>query len=133
MKYIKRLSLKDKTLNIDFNNWENIDDRNDDFNIPDDFVDDYYRFISFLNKNNVYDKFIDNLKNPILNKGFIWLERTDNYKKFLTVLHPTNWINYSFNWSKSKDGENFWLDLDVKWVNLLVENRNRNNRNRNRF
>ena len=52
-------------------------------------------------------------------------ERGNSPKKvvqMLKVLRPKNYISSAFNWSDSKEGSIYWIDIYEKWVNFCKEN-----------
>jgi len=109
MKYIKKL-------NIDFNNWEEIDN---EFLIPYLYEIEYNKFINFLRYEEIYDKFVNNLKNYDLTKNFLWIISVDKYDKFFLVDKPITWITSSFDWGHTNDGYIYWAKINDKWGNIL--------------
>jgi hypothetical protein len=59
------------------------------------------KFIKFLKKNNAYDKFRINY----LNSEYLYCNDIILY----------NYLYESFSWSKTKEGFNYWNNLNNKW------------------
>jgi len=99
MKYIKKL-------NIDFDNWEEIENINInyEFKINNNIKNKFNVFIKFLNDNNVYDEFFNNLINYHKNK---------KYKDYFNLIDPYNWIMNAFSWHN--DNNYNWASLHNKW------------------
>ena len=61
-------------------------------------------FIQFLKDNNVYDNFmIECNKNKL------------GIKELLSTLDDIGYMNIIFPWYKTRDGFNFWDNIDDKW------------------
>jgi hypothetical protein len=88
--------------NINWNDW-NIEEED---NKLDEILNK--KFVKFLKDNNAYDKFITNLN--IVNKP-IEIFCDDSKKK--------SYINRSFIWFQTKEGFDFWENLNVKWIQFL--------------
>ena len=76
------------------------------------------QFIHFLKQNNIYEQYIDNFD---LEYSVTWdkcWEKT--LKNFFEKMPPDQFINYSFNWAKTKEGSYFWADIDIKWRKELI-------------
>jgi len=106
MKYIKKL-------NINFNDWEEIDDQK--FK---PYVDKYIYdiFIDFLKRNNVYKSFFNNIKDYNLVKNFKWFEIDSS--DFFNTQNYNEWIN-SFDWFSSNEDEKKWAKLNNEWRNIV--------------
>ena len=89
------------TESVNFDDWDE-----EEFNEEDSLLTNK-EFVKFLKDNNVYDKFIYNLKNYI---------SLDDY---CYKIYITNYILDSFTWNNTKEGHNFWYDIYNKWVNYL--------------
>ena len=77
-------------------------------------------FIQFLKDNNALDLYLNNIqksqvkttsvvfkKNAYLSKNFI------HYTIFL--------IRNGFTWSKTKEGYNFWFNINLNWIKIVSE------------
>jgi hypothetical protein len=92
-------------MNINWNDWD-IEEKENNNNI---IRLTNKKFVKFLNDYNIYDLFIYNIKN----KSLIHLEKfCDNINKF-------QYIN-SFDWKDTKEGYEFWNNLNIKWLNRLI-------------
>jgi len=87
--------------NIDFEDWDD-----EEYEYTDPLEDD--KFVKFLIDNNIYDRFIYNIKND---KGY--LSQNDEH------LNRSQYISYTFGWGDSKEGYKFWLGINHKWRNHL--------------
>jgi len=105
MKYIKKL-------NIDFNDWIDIDDGINLAKYKNNT--EVKKFISFLNKNYCYDKFFNNLKNNELTSRFIWKQMNQDHFNYIK---PHNWIDLSFDWENSPEGYDYWSNKRGLWLN----------------
>ena len=73
------------------------------------------RFLRFLKEENVYGEWVYNIRqqHPTTDLDFwkvklkvIFSEEDKCYKG----------ISYAFCWDSTKQGYNFWLKLDIKWI-----------------
>jgi hypothetical protein len=69
------------------------------------------QLVNFLQKNNVYDSFIYNIKH------YNFLDCI-SIETFCDVFEKNFYIN-SFSWKFSKEGFNYWLNLNIKWIQSL--------------
>ena len=67
--------------------------------------------IIFLKKHRVLTKYRKNFKDR---------EYTFNFKTFCLTNHLTSYISGAFHWSNTKEGHNFWSNLDDKWRKELL-------------
>jgi len=109
MKYIKKL-------NINFNNWDEID------NVLNEFIG-HENFYNFLKDNNILDKYIN-----YFNISYKWREINDddsrNLNEFLNNWAPYYFIIKSFLWKKTKEHHKFWFYINNKWKNKLENSKN---------
>ena len=70
-------------------------------------------FIGFLRK---YDAF-DSLKKELI------IQRKNYIDTMFCQTQIENWISFSFSWNKTKEGYNFWNDLNHKWHYIVAENK----------
>lgn len=73
------------------------------------------KFIKFLHSEKVYDKFIKNLSKFFTFEKYMELGSDDNevYEKLIIS---------GFVWEYSKEGYNFWYNINTKWCNLIGKN-----------
>jgi hypothetical protein len=64
------------------------------------------RFTNFLIENNIYDKYIYNVKHHII------IEYSDNTLGNHLIID-------AFNWQKTPEGELFWYNIHKKWLNKI--------------
>jgi len=105
MKYIKKL-------NIDFNDWIEI-------NIPNDFID-HEDFYQFLIDNNILHKYVNNFYNC---KDISISRIRDNFttiKMYLNFYSKSQFISSAFNWINTPEKYHFWEDYYIKWSHLLT-------------
>ena len=79
-----------------------------------------YKLIDFLKENNVYEQFIDNFKQSFKYYNYETLEM------LIETYNPTNYINYAFDWDKTKEGWEYWNIVNIKWISYLSNNFNIN-------
>ena len=76
---------------------------------------DYRRlFFKFLKENNLYDKWVYNIKtqhSSIFKYQFFW----KNKNKILFSGNCSSAINSAFCWDDTNEGYDFWERLEVKW------------------
>jgi hypothetical protein len=72
------------------------------------------KFIKFLKKENVYDKFVKNL-NITGWKNNVWL---DQYH-YCNGKILDEYISKSFRWSSTIEGHKFWYLVEEKWHNII--------------
>lgn len=73
------------------------------------------KFIKFLHSEKVYDKFIKNLSKFFTFEEYMKLESYNDeiYEKLIIS---------GFVWEYSKEGYNFWDNINTKWYNLISKN-----------
>ena len=73
-----------------------------------------YKFKKFLVENHVLGTFTANIENDenYFRKDYCFISLKDFLEKRAQL---TDFLTYAFDWSKTKQGHNFWEDLDVKW------------------
>lgn len=70
-------------------------------------------FIGFLKR---YDAF-DSLKKELI------IQKKNYIDTMFCQTHIENWISLSFSWKKTKEGYDFWNDLNKKWHYIFAENK----------
>ena len=70
-------------------------------------------FIGFLKK---YDAF-DSLKKELI------IQKKNYIDTMFCQTRIENWISLSFSWKKTKEGYDFWNDLNKKWHYIVAENK----------
>lgn len=70
-------------------------------------------FIGFLKR---YDAF-DSLKKELI------IQKKNYIDSMFCHTSIENWISLSFSWKKTKDGYDFWNDLNKKWLYIVAENK----------
>ena len=74
-------------------------------------------FKRFLVENHIYKSFIDNLENE---KNYFKDDYSfDGLKSFIEKHDAGQFISYSFDWSESPNGHDFWEHLDWCWRDKL--------------
>ena len=69
-------------------------------------------FIRFLKPHNIYHLFIYNIKN----RGNIgWCYDI----KSISIYKPYYFVDDAFKWSDTKEGFDFWSDINIKWRDIL--------------
>ena len=71
------------------------------------------RFFAFLKENNAYDKWVYNLKHEALN--------SDSTCQWLFEDNSNEAINCAFFWGDTKEGYEFWSELNHKWSDYRIE------------
>lgn len=70
-------------------------------------------FIRFLKHHNIYHLFIYNIKN----RGNIgWCYDI----KSISIYKPYYFVDDAFKWSDTKEGFDFWSDINIKWRDILI-------------
>lgn len=70
-------------------------------------------FLRFLLEAKAYKAFIDNVEandNPFRGKYGV-----ESLKCLFDGFSQENWIEYGFQWSRTKEGDSFWRKLHFKW------------------
>ena len=77
-------------------------------------------FFKFLKENNLYDKWLNNLKDqhPISSTEE---RRWDNMYKRLYDNKSLEAINYAFCWRKTEEGHDFWEEKNKKWKCKVID------------
>lgn len=70
-------------------------------------------FIGFLKR---YDAF-DSLKKELI------IQKKNYIDTMFCHTRIENWISLSFSWKKTKEGYDFWNDLNKKWHYIVAENK----------
>lgn len=74
-------------------------------------------FMQFLKNDGVYYRYIENLKDPH------WaIVRPMTFDEIIDRIDPGDYIFKAFRWPFTKEGSDFWEDIDDKWSSLLREN-----------
>lgn len=82
-------------------------------------------FLQFLKENNALHKFRKNVKKQKY-CSFVTLENYINpftiepIKKLFTLEGYNNLVNFAFIWSETKEGHDYWSNLDRKWGNKFI-------------
>lgn len=74
------------------------------------------KFIAFLKKNGIYEKWIYNIKdqNPLTN--YAW------WNCFADRIYENKCyegINHAFTWADTKDGHEFWSFYNIEWKRIV--------------
>ena len=77
-----------------------------------DILDKHPYFVSFLQKNKLYFKYIHNAMNPK------WGHKIDEIKH---IQSPKHIINFSFLWSETKEGHIFWNNKELEYIKYYKE------------
>jgi hypothetical protein len=79
--------------------------------------------IRFLKKHKAYHKF---MKNALSLNGFetrkLYCEGktlNEHIDYELKYNNGENIFNFSFQWDKTEDGDDFWYDIYIKWDNII--------------
>ena len=70
-------------------------------------------FFAFLKENDAYDKWIHNLFNRHPIDDINWW---DNYNQLLYGNKYDKAITYAFIWDETKEGYQFWDNLNNEWI-----------------
>lgn len=77
-----------------------------------DILDKHPYFVSFLQKNKLYFKYIHNAMNPQ------WEYERDEIQQ---IRYPDHIINFSFLWRKTKEGFGFWENKESEYKKYYKE------------
>ena len=72
-----------------------------------------WHFQQFLIEHKAYKAFIDNVE--VNDNPFRGMYGAKSLKTLFGESSPENWVGYGFDWSKTKEGHEFWEDLHYKW------------------
>ena len=98
-------------------------------------------FLFFLKKENAYKKYIKAIKQQKKEQfknweNYINIFTINNFKGcFRSDSNIGNLIDYSFHWAITKEGHDFWSELDKKWrdkmrnTEIVAEKLTKNNTN----
>lgn len=70
-------------------------------------------FTQFLLRFNIYDAFIYNSIRDSIKYNF-----NDDFQN--PISNPYHFINSSFTWGETKEGSDFWEDMEIRWY-LMIE------------
>jgi len=101
MKYIKEL-------NIDFNNWDEVENYNEFYG--------HKIFFNFLKKNNILDSYINNFYNIDNSRMIRYKENLNTIKEFLDSNIKKNFIDSAFAWELTSEKPSFWIRYNVRWL-----------------
>jgi len=101
-----------KQFNINFNDWNEID------NDPDEFTG-YKEFHQFLINNDILVEYINNFNNSYIWRSDINTDDSKNLNEFLNNWSSYDFIVKAFLWKKTKEGHKYWLSMDRKWTKLV--------------
>jgi hypothetical protein len=71
------------------------------------------KFKRFLLENKAFSIYKSNLDTP--NNTFLKEYDFSGLNQFLIVRPQEDFLAYAFNWAKTKQGHDFWENLDFKW------------------
>lgn len=80
-----------------------------------DKKEDYYTFVLFLKQYNALTTF----KEYFLECGGIYSPTPLTLKNYISTVNSTDWIFFAFNWSKTREGDNFWCKLSDLWREII--------------
>ena len=68
------------------------------------------KFIRFLKQNNAYEQFMFNFRkqNPLCNNKELYFKSYSN-------ADTLKYVDYAFVWDNTKEGWEYWANLDKKW------------------
>ena len=72
-----------------------------------------WHFLKFLLEAKVYKTFIDNVE--VNDNPFRRVYGVESLKTLFDKFSPKNWVAYGFEWSKTKEGHEFWRKVHVEW------------------
>jgi hypothetical protein len=72
-----------------------------------------WHFQQFLIKHKAYKAFIDNVE--VNDNPFRGMYGVKSLKTLFNESSPENWVGYGFEWSKTKEGYEFWRKLHFQW------------------
>lgn len=88
-------------------------------------------FEKFLKDKSIYEQFFENVNEEFINKYFIMyvnkfnlftIPKANNKKELIyNVLTPMAFLQYSFEWEKTKQGNTFWNDINTNWIRHYTE------------
>ena len=76
------------------------------------------RFIAFLKENDIYEKWIYNMKDQHPSTNYKWW---NCFADRIYANRCSNGINWAFYWADTEDGHGFWNYFNREWKSI-VEN-----------
>lgn len=80
------------------------------------------QFINFLKKQKCYDNYMENL-----NTASSPFYENVEFKHFLQIVYPKNWIGLAFHWANTLEGYEYWNVIYRKWIDYLDSIKKQNN------
>ena len=80
----------------------------DEFDIDETDIIPDKDFKDFLKDNDVYNDYVNTLKNGYMNIG-----------EFFDLADKKSYISRAFPWDESSRGAKFWVNINRKWLNYL--------------
>lgn len=74
------------------------------------------KFIAFLKENDIYEKWIYNMKDQHPLTNYAW------WNLFMSRIYQDKCyegINHAFHWSETRDGHGFWNYFDREWKSIV--------------
>ena len=81
------------------------------------------KFLHFLDSHNCRQEYFYNLEHHTYNERVQRLDDSMSKLKQLITYAPNGYdiINSSYCWADTKQGHNFWYDLDTKWNDIVMD------------
>lgn len=72
-----------------------------------------FNLIDFLEENNAYKQYIYNFKHGLKDYD------QETFLVFADTYNQKNHINYAFDWDETKEGFDYWNNINAKWIDSL--------------
>ena len=79
-------------------------------------------FVKFLKENNIYNKFMDNIREEIIEHGKYW-SYWRSIENFCNIITDYAYIVSAFFWPDTPEGVIFWNKYDRMWRNYLLKSK----------
>jgi len=135
-------------LNINFDQWEELNN----VKFDEDFIlsklnkvkkNNYLFLKKILLKNNIFNVFFDKLFNDRLVRDFNWyinliednVELTNENRiiYFFNTNKRLDLIDMSFNWRRTMEGHNYWLNFKIKFLDNILNDITKKRKQFNNF
>ena len=75
------------------------------------------KFIRFLKKNNIYEKFMYCFNNRHCSENvYFRMDKINSFITYIAVTHYEDLFVNCFHWKETKDGYKFWKQYSEMWI-----------------
>jgi len=77
------------------------------------------RFVKFLKRNKIHDRFINNIKRETTKPGSDYSGHWSDAETFCDDIKDINYIFYAFDWESTPEGRFFWKKYNDEWMTII--------------